>query len=514
MIINMYKKHIITIIVSLFTFISLSQEPDYFNNIYTYNGNYTIGMTIIDNGESYFGYGATDDVGIYQMLFLYKLSYSGEMQILKTYYEPNYTFYPGIVGGAMIETWDNKFALAYHYSQNGSSFGALMKLDYNLDTIWKKSYTPSYITATLNCIESSDKGYLLTGWVFQSDEDFSDALLLKTDSSGNYQWHQLFGGNWAEHGTNVIETPDGGYLLGGYFWKPGYDHSMDAMLIKTDSLGNEEWTHYYGNPDVDDDMALVTLVDDGNYLVATVYGEYIIAPEARTGRIYLIKVNNEGNTIWEKIIGPKMMDSHIKNLRPTNDGNLIATGFFLDDTTSDYIYKGFIYKFSQEGDSLWMRDYNHFNNPYDWNMFYDACPTSDNGYIAIGKARPDMGGNNNMWIVKTDSLGCDTPGCFTTVISEAWILKEKGNLRVWPNPANGKFSVQCLPAGQAGSEFWVGGTKMIRVYNSQGLKVEEIIIPEPDETISLKVESWPKGMYFLQLIVSGKVIANQKVIIH
>ncbi len=61
------------------------------------------------------------------------------------------------------------------------------------------------------------------------------------------------------------------------------------MVIKTDSLGNEEWTKTYGNPSVDDDMALVALADDGNYLVATVYGDVDCCPETRTGRIVFVK---------------------------------------------------------------------------------------------------------------------------------------------------------------------------------------------------------------------------------
>ncbi len=151
----------------------------------------------------------------------------------------------------------------------------------------------------------------MAGWVWESENDVGNSLLIKVDSNGNYQWDNTYGGTLAELGSNVIETSDG-YLLGGFISDPSVYHSLDAMLIKTDSLGNEEWIQYYGNPDVDDGMALLTLADDGNYLVATVYGEYIIAPEARTGRIYLIKIDSEGNTIWDKKIGPKMMDSHIK----------------------------------------------------------------------------------------------------------------------------------------------------------------------------------------------------------
>ena len=77
-----------------------------------------------------------------------------------------------------------------------------------------------------------------------------------------------------EQGETVIQTPDGGYLLGGFRYDPAVYHSLNALVIKTDSLGNEEWTKTYGNPNVDDDMAHVALADDGNYLVATVYGEW------------------------------------------------------------------------------------------------------------------------------------------------------------------------------------------------------------------------------------------------
>jgi hypothetical protein len=505
----MYKKSFLIILVCFYSLLVISQGQVYFNNTYSYNGNYTIGMTIIDNGDGFLGYGATDDIGIYQMLFLYKISYTGEMQTLKTFYEPGTTFYPGNVGGAMIETWDNKLALAYHYSLSGISYGALMKVDNNLDTIWKKSYTPAYNTITLNCFEALDKGYLLTGWIFQEEKDFSDAILLKTDSLGNYQWHQLYGGNWAEHGENTIQTPDGGYLIGGYFWKPGYDHSQDAMVIKTDSLGNEQWTKYYGNPDVDDDMVLVAMADDGNYLVATVYGEWIHTPMIRTGRLYLLKIDDEGNTIWDKKIGPKRRSINIKNIRHTLDGNLVATGWSYTDTISEFIYEGWIYKFTQEGDSIWWRDYYHYHNQYDRNFFYDVSPTSDNGYIAIGKARPNQGGSTNkMWIVKVDSLGCDTPGCATgTFVEELFpYVRDWGeDLKVYPNPVNKKLKVKSL-------KLKVTGTKVINIYNSQGIKVDKIIVPDRKETITIDVQGRPGGMYFVQLNVNGIEAGSAKFI--
>ena len=143
-----------------------------------------------------------------------------------------------------------------------------------------------------------------------------------------------------------------------------------------------------------------------------------------------------------------------------------------------------------------------------YNYLYDINICQDNGYIAIGKARPDQGGSTNkMWIVKVDSMGCDTPGCFTTVISEELIVNSEGKIKVWPNPTTGLVTLslsKCEPiAGQA---------TYIRVYNSQGLKVEEIEVPKGKETIVVNVQGWTKGMYFVQLVIDGEAVGSEKII--
>ncbi len=162
-------------------------------------------------------------------------------------------------------------------------------------------------------------------------------------------------------------------------------------------------------------------------------------------------------------------------------------------------------KIDENLDSIWMRKYSHFNELYDHNLLYDAYPTTDNGYIAIGKARPDMGGNNKMWIVKVDSMGCDTPGCATGV--QVFELPANGmeKLKVWPNPTNSKFEVRSL-------KFEVAGNKIIRIYNSQGVKVEEIKIPEGIESMEVDVSKYTNGLYYLQYIHSNKILETVKFI--
>lgn len=510
----MKKLNIIIYIVLLIPLFVLSQESIYFNNTYNNLNGISTGMCIIEDDGEYIGYGVTSNSStIGQKLFFIKMNSLGEEIFWKQFGVDNQSYFPGLAGGSLLKTIDNQYALTFTYSANGNDFGSLIKLNNEMDTIWQRSYNPVYKTATYQGIQTNDKGYLLTGQVFQSEEDFGDAILLKTDSLGNYLWHQLYGGYWSEHGTNIIQTPDNGYLLGGFYWEPGIDHSQDAMIIKTDSLGNEQWTKYYGNPDVNDAMAHVTMADDGNYLVATVYGDVIFGPSLRTGRIYLAKIDNNGNTIWEKEVGPNRLNRYTKNLRKLSDG-FILTGFSKETDTATYQYtSGWMMKLDNNMDSVWYRDYVH--NVNDWeNFFYDASPTSDNGYIAIGQARPDMGGSTNkMWVVKVDSMGCDTPGCFIVDIDEQVITRISEGLKVWPNPTQNKLQLSGSGLGHTEAlEVWSDGNRFIRIYNSQGMKVDEIGVPDNIESLEIDASGYLNGLYYLQYIHSGQILETLKFI--
>jgi hypothetical protein len=416
-----------------------SQDSIYFNNVYQHNNNFAIGMTILETNDGYVGYGGTEDPGnIGQMLLFFKINKQGEQVIWKPFGEDYHDYYFGNVGGAMTKTYDNNFVMACHYGYGSESFGTLIKLDNNLDTVWKKDYHPAYKTITLKCIQTFDKGYAMTGWVWLSEDDYADLILLKTDSSGNYEWHQLYGNNLAEHGESIIQTSDGGYLLGGFRYDPAVYHSLNALVIKTDSLGNEEWTKTFGNPNVDDDMAHVALADDGNYLVATVYGEWIFSYETRAGKQCIYKVNQQGQTIDIYYPGGTRLINHLRNFRKTENG-YIMTGFSYETDSVSYQYhSGWMMKLDNNLDSLWYRDYYYSNNESDQNLLYDMFPCQDKGYIGAGFAWPDIPGTNEkLWVIKVDSMGCDTAGCATgTFVYELPKMERQELVKVYPNPAH------------------------------------------------------------------------------
>jgi len=158
-----------------------------------------------------------------------------------------------------------------------------------------------------------------------------------------------------------------------------------------------------------------------------------------------------------------------------------------------------------------MRDYYHYDGFEEINYFYDAYPTSDNGYIAVGYARPDQSGTSNkMWILKVDSMGCDTAGCATGVFVEELSPSRGGRgevLQVWPNPAKDQVTLSLSKC--AASREKAGA---ISIYDLQGIKVEEIKIPKNTESIEVDVSKYHKGIYYIQYIQSGRIKGTTKFI--
>ena len=240
--------------------------------------------------------------------------------------------------------------------------------------------------------QTYDKGYVVTGATTGFGNGNSDAYILKTDSMGVAKWHKTFGGINIDQAYSIKETSDSGLVIIGFtnsFGAGGYD----IYIVKTDSIGNVQWTKTYGGSNWDFAYS-VEQTTDGGYIISG--GTYTFG--SGNEDMYLIKTNSIGDTLWTKTYGG-LNEDEAKSVKQTSDGGYILTGF----TKSFGDINGDIYtiKTDANGDSVWTYKYQGIKEDYS----NDVIENKYGGYIIAGKSRLFTGNNYNGIVINVSTAG-------------------------------------------------------------------------------------------------------------
>ena len=214
--------------------------------------------------------------------------------------------------------------------------------------------------------------------------------LLFAQAPGDTIWTQVYGMDEHDVGEAVSQTSDGGFILCGLGVIPNYN-LYDFLLVKTDSVGNQIWTQYYGGPYVDVAKD-VRQTSDGGYIVigytSVVINEY---------DVWLLKTDANGDTMWAKTFGGSNSD-YGYSVQQTNDGGYILGG--TNQGVGQAHYNAYLVKTYANGNLDWDEEYG--GNSTDEFGYY-AIQTSDGGYIIVGKT--NASGAGDVYVVKTNFTG-------------------------------------------------------------------------------------------------------------
>ncbi len=178
--------------------------------------------------------------------------------------------------------------------------GLLLAADEMGKLLWVKSYEIGGITMSYVVKQSTSGNLLIAGNTLLGLSNM-DVFLMETDRSGNVLWAKTYGTNAFESLADVVQANDGGWMataitnvIDGNF--------EDALLFKTDSKGELQWSVAYG--DKNEDLPARIIKHNNGYLLAGSTGGY----GSRSFDVMLLNVDEAGRSC----IAPKEVKLNVR----------------------------------------------------------------------------------------------------------------------------------------------------------------------------------------------------------
>ncbi len=202
----------------------------------------------------------------------------------------------------------------------------ILKINPYGDTIWTKSITigsDSLEGECLTAVSTSDNGCILTG-------ASTNAFSIKINFNGEIIWNKTYD-LYAKQLYEIIKTSDGGYIACGRDYE---DINDNAFLLKIDSIGNLLWhktfySTYWKNFDC--------ITETNNYNGYFV-GGFNINFQSDTTKSFILKVNQNGDSLWQKQF-ERNVSWRIRRIARIPNGYLIGNNSFINNIGQNSIMR-------------------------------------------------------------------------------------------------------------------------------------------------------------------------------
>lgn len=372
---------------------------------------------IIGGSTTSFGNGSTD-------IYLIKTDSMGIAKWHQTYGGINIDR-----GMSIKQTNDNGYIISgYTNSYGAGGYDAyLIKTDSIGNKQWEKTYGGNDWDF-VNCVEQTDDGgYILCGSTYSFGKGNQDFYLLKTNPSGDTLWTRTYGGVKDDEAKSVIQTTDGGFLLTGYTKSMG-DTLGDFYTVKTNALGDTLWTNKFGGIEI----------DYGNDVLESANGGYFIGGETKSFGAgnsdgIIVKISNTGISGTTILIGGANFDN-IESIVEASDGKIamVGTTFSLGNANG----VGDVY-FLILNSNLSFYNSNTYGS-LESDIGYSIEETNDRGFIMCGITKGyNSNSLEDIYLIKTDTLGNTTTSVGVVVTNVENINSlDPESIALYPNPAD------------------------------------------------------------------------------
>ena len=315
-------------------------------------------------------------------------------------------------------------------SQGGYDYW-IIKLDATGNIQWQNSIGGSSNDYLKSMQITTDGGYILGGYSYsdisgdktENSIGYNDYWTVKLDGVGNIQWEKTIGGSKYDFLNSIIQTSDGGYLLGGNSNSDisgykientqGYYGFSDYWVIKLNGTGNIQWQNTIGGYYSEALNSIQQTTDDG-YILGGISQSGISGDKTEDILLnhyhkdfWVIKLDVIGNIEWQNSIGGTANDD-LTFIQQTTDGNYVIGGYSESNISGDKTEN------SQGNTDYWVVKLTNKFNLINGKLFIDANSNTvqDAGEISFSNrmvteqntgriAFSEQNGNYNVAILDT-----------------------------------------------------------------------------------------------------------------
>lgn len=211
----------------------------------------------------------------------------------------------------------------------------LAKFDRNGNKIWEQIYGEPDMGESARKILLAKNGDLVIVGDTEDGPD-TDICVLRLDSNGGLIWKSAYGFDFVPNaystdaGYGIAEAEDGGLVVAGK--TTSLQGSEGGLLMKIAADGNLSPTWFKALPN----SVFNTIIADGE-------GGFFLGGMKQSSptneNVYLVRVDGDGDVIWENTVGKAGPDVALASVRATDGGLAIAGRSSLNSQLGDtYIY--------------------------------------------------------------------------------------------------------------------------------------------------------------------------------
>ncbi len=214
----------------------------------------------------------------------------------------------------------------------------ILKLDTNGNIQWQKSYGGTDVDIPNSIQQTTDGGFIVGGETFSSDGNISgfhgesDYWIIKLNSNGELVWQKTLGGSDIDYADKIEQTSDGGYIVSGYSFSSdgdinGNQGASDYWVVKLNSTGSIEWQNSLGGSSNEYNGSIHQTFEGGYIVTSYSYSnDGDVSGNHGYTDAWVVRLDNSGNIQWQKSMGGTDTDG-AWTICQTTDGGFITAGW-------------------------------------------------------------------------------------------------------------------------------------------------------------------------------------------